>query len=46
MYTHNLDPIFIDFGLIAIRWYSLAIFLEFYSVGGTEKNYWLYFKTQ
>ena len=24
MYTHNLDPIFIDFGLIAIRWYSLA----------------------
>lgn len=24
MYTHNLDPIFIDFGLIEIRWYSLA----------------------
>ena len=24
MYTHNLDPIFIDFGFIAIRWYSLA----------------------
>ena len=24
MYTHNLDPIFIDFGLITIRWYSLA----------------------
>ena len=24
MYTHNLDPILIDFGLIAIRWYSLA----------------------
>ena len=24
MYTHNLDPILIDFGLLAIRWYSLA----------------------
>ena len=24
MYTHNLDPIFVDFGLFAIRWYSLA----------------------
>jgi len=24
MYSHNLDPILIDFGLIAIRWYSLA----------------------
>ena len=24
MYTHNLDPILIDFGFIAIRWYSLA----------------------
>jgi len=24
MYTHNLDPIFIDLGLIVIRWYSLA----------------------
>ena len=24
MYTHNLNPILIDFGLIAIRWYSLA----------------------
>ncbi len=24
MYTHNLDPILLDFGLIAIRWYSLA----------------------
>ena len=24
MYTHNLDPILFDFGLIAIRWYSLA----------------------
>ena len=24
MYTHNLDPVLIDFGLIAIRWYSLA----------------------
>ncbi len=24
MYTHNLDPVLVDFGLIAIRWYSLA----------------------
>jgi len=24
MYTHNLDPVLIDFGIIAIRWYSLA----------------------
>ena len=24
MYTHNLDPILVDFGFIAIRWYSLA----------------------
>ena len=24
MYSHNLDPVLIDFGLIAIRWYSLA----------------------
>ena len=24
MYTHNLDPVLVDFGLISIRWYSLA----------------------
>ena len=24
MYTHNLDPILIDFGFMVIRWYSLA----------------------
>ncbi len=24
MFTHNLDPILFDFGLIEIRWYSLA----------------------
>tara|TARA_B100000886_G_scaffold4287_1_gene2682 strand:- start:5772 stop:6566 length:795 start_codon:yes stop_codon:yes gene_type:complete len=24
MYTHNLDPVLIDFGIIIIRWYSLA----------------------
>ena len=24
MYTHNLDPIFFDFGFLIIRWYSLA----------------------
>jgi len=27
MYTHNLDPVLIDFGLITIRWYSLAYIL-------------------
>ena len=24
MYTHNLDPILVDFGFVVIRWYSLA----------------------
>ena len=24
MYTHNLDPVLFDFGLLTIRWYSLA----------------------
>ena len=24
MFTHNLNPVLIDFGFIAIRWYSLA----------------------
>ena len=24
MYTHNLDPVLLDLGLITIRWYSLA----------------------
>ena len=24
MITHNLDPIFFDFGFLTIRWYSLA----------------------
>ncbi len=24
MYTHNLDPVLLDFGFISIRWYSLA----------------------
>ncbi len=27
MFTHNLDPILFDFGLISIRWYSLAYIL-------------------
>ena len=27
MYTHNLDPILLDFGIIVIRWYSLAYIL-------------------
>ena len=24
MYTHNLDPVLLNFGFIEIRWYSLA----------------------
>ena len=24
MYTHNLDPVLVDFGFVVIRWYSLA----------------------
>ena len=24
MYTHNLDPVLLDFGLLSIRWYSLS----------------------
>ena len=24
MYIHNLDPVLLDFGLLVIRWYSLA----------------------
>ena len=24
MYTHNLDPVLLDFGFLVIRWYSLA----------------------
>ena len=27
MYTHNLSPILLDFGYVAIRWYSLAYIL-------------------
>ena len=27
MYTHNLDPVLIDFGFIVVRWYSLAYIL-------------------
>ena len=27
MYTHNLDPVLLDFGFFAIRWYSLSYVL-------------------
>ena len=27
MFTHNLDPVLIDLGFMAIRWYSLAYIL-------------------
>ena len=35
MYSHNLDPVLIDFGFIAIRWYSLAY------VFGITIGWWL-----
>ena len=35
MYFHNLDPVLIDFGFIAIRWYSLAY------VFGITIGWWL-----
>ena len=35
MYSHNLDPFLIDFGFIAIRWYSLAY------VFGITIGWWL-----
>ena len=38
MFIHNLDPIFIDLGFIAIRWYSLAYVIGI--LGG-----WWYGKT-
>ena len=39
MYTHNLDPIMIDFGLITIRWYSAAYIFGILLGGGTVKDY-------
>ena len=35
MFTHNLDPILLDFGFIAIRWYSLAY------IAGIVIGWWL-----
>ena len=35
MFTHNLDPILFDFGLISIRWYSLAY------IAGILIGWWL-----
>ena len=35
MYTHNLDPILIDLGVIAIRWYSISYVL------GILAGWWL-----
>ena len=44
MYIHNLDPIIINFGLLEIRWYSLAyifgIFLGFYYAKYLIKKFW------
>ena len=35
MYIHNLNPIFLDFGFIEIRWYSLAYII------GIVLGWWL-----
>ena len=35
MFTHNLDPVLFDFGLIIIRWYSLAY------IAGILIGWWL-----
>ena len=34
MFTHNLDPVLVNFGLFAIRWYSLAY------IGGILIGWW------
>ncbi len=44
MYIHNLSPVIINFGLLEIRWYSLAyifgIFLGFYYAKYVIKKFW------
>ena len=35
MYTHDLDPVLFDFGLVAIRWYSIAY------IAGILIGWWL-----
>ena len=44
MYIHNLSPVIINFGLLEIRWYSLAyifgIFLGFYYAKYLIKKFW------
>ena len=44
MYTHNLDPILFDFGILIIRWYSLAYI--FGIIIGTGLGAGLYFNNQ
>ena len=29
MFTHNFDPILLDLGIFAVRWYSLAYIFGF-----------------
>ena len=44
MYIHNLNPVIVNFGLLEIRWYSLAyifgIFLGFYYAKYVIKKFW------
>ena len=35
MFTHNLDPVLVDFGFMAIRWYSVAY------IAGIMIGWWL-----
>ena len=43
MIVHNIDPVFIDLGIIEIRWYSIAyilgIFLGWFYASKIIKNY-------
>ena len=43
MYTHNLDPILIDLGLVVIRWYFSHI-LDYFGIGGLKENNTSYLK--
>ena len=37
MFTHNFDPVLIDFGLLTIRWYLLAHIWNFVRLVVWEK---------
>ena len=41
MYTHNLDPIILEFGVVSLRWYSLSYVVGILFGGGMEKKLFL-----